>query len=392
MDSERRVLDSYRNPEYRRDFFQGVKRVVLKIGTSLLSENGELQMDRFQKTIQNIVQLKRCVPELVVVTSGAVGAGYKSILKKEKSLSIPLRQALASIGQVFIMKYYMDFLKEYGFLVSQILLTEDVLNDRSRYVNTKNTIHTLLQYQVIPIVNENDTVSAEGIKFGDNDTLSALVSSLVDADLLILLSHIDGFYLHYGDPKKQRRLSEVTEISSEIESSARGKHSLFTLGGMKTKLKAAKLTTREGIPSLIAGGLEENLIPNLFSGADIGTLFLPTQQRSSKNRKRWIHLNSRVKGKLIIDKNAVKALVSSNKSLLPKGIIDVEGLFENYDTVEILSPSMQVVGKGISNYSSEEVKKIRGRHSLEIEKILGYRHFDVVVHKDNLVIFSSESN
>ncbi len=304
-------------------------------------------------------------------------------------MTIPLKQASASIGQVIIMKHYMELLAEHDLLVSQILLTDGVLKDRDRYVNAKNTLTTLFQYNVIPIVNENDTVAVDEIKFGENDTLAALVTSLVDADLLILLSDVDGFYLHYNEPDKRERMSEITEITSEIEEEAKSPGSLFSTGGMKSKLTAAKVTSHHGIPLVIANGNKGGIIQKLFDGENEGTLFLPSKVDLSKNRKRWIHLNSRAKGKLYIDDNAVKALVERNKSLLPKGIIRVEGTFHNYDTVEIVDPAGQIVAKGITNYNHQEVSKILGAHSSDIEKILGYRYYDFVVRNDNLVILKN---
>ncbi len=363
-----------------------MNRVVIKIGTNLLSEKGEITLSKFKKVVQEIVSLKEYVNDLVVVTSGAIGAGSTQLLKKARPMTIPLKQASASIGQVIIMKHYMELLAEHDLLVSQILLTDGVLKDRDRYVNAKNTLSTLFQYNVIPIVNENDTVAVDEIKFGENDTLAALVTSLVDADLLILLSDVDGFYIHYNEPDKRKRISEITEITSEIEEEAKSSGSPFSTGGMKSKLKAAKVTTHHGIPLIIANGNKEGIIQKLFDGEDEGTLFLPSKVELSKNRKRWIHLNSQAKGKLYIDNNAVKALVEGNKSLLPKGIIRVEGSFQNYDTVEIIDPAGQVVAKGIANYNYQEVSKILGAHSSDIEGILGYRYYDFVVRNDNLVI------
>ncbi|MDH4129283.1 MAG: glutamate 5-kinase [Spirochaetota bacterium] len=375
----------------RKEFFKKINRVVLKIGTNLLTDNGEIQLTKFKKIVDEIVTLKSYVKDLVVVTSGAIGAGYTKILKKEKPLTIPLKQASASIGQVILMKYYMDFLGEKGFTVSQILLTDNVLNDRVRYVNARNTLNTLLQYNVIPIVNENDTVAVDEIKFGENDTLSALVTSLVDADLLILLSDVDGFYLNYDDNEKRVLLTEIEKITSEIEDEAKFNGSLFSTGGMKTKLKAAKITTHHGIPMLIISGKKDNIIKIVFSGEDEGTLFLPTTDEISQNRKRWIHLNAKAKGRIIIDDNAVIAIVEGNKSLLPKGIVSLSGDFHNYDTIEIADSSDKIVAKGLTNYNWEEVSKIKGYHSSEIESILGYRYYDVVVHKDNMVILHEKN-
>ncbi len=369
----------------RKDFFKKIKRVVVKIGTNLLTENGEITQNKFRKVVEEITTLKGYVSELVVVTSGAIGAGYKTILKKEKPLTIPLKQASASIGQVIIMKNYMDLLGEKGFIVSQILLTDSVLTDRVRYINARNTLNTLLQYNVIPIVNENDTVAVDEIKFGENDRLAALVTSLVDADLLILLSDVDGFYKNYHSPDRQI-VHEILYISSEIEEEAKSEGSSFSTGGMITKVKAAKITTHHGIPTLIASGKDIDIIRRIFTGEKIGTIFLPTKEEMSNNRKRWIHLNSKPKGQIIIDDNAVKALVEGNKSLLPKGIVKVTGTFDNYDTVEILNPKEIVIAKGIVHYNHTEVEKIMGCHSSDIERILGYRYYDVVVHKDNLVV------
>ena len=369
----------------RKSFFQKMNRVVVKVGTNILSDEGEISLEKFKLIVDEISVLKSFVKDVIVISSGAIGAGYKKILDIEKPMTIPLKQASASIGQVIVMKYYMDMFEEKGYVVSQILLTDNVLNDRVRYVNAKNTLNTLLQYDVIPIVNENDTVAVDEIKFGENDTLAALVTSLVDADLLILLSDIDGLYLNYDNPDKRVLMNEVHGITDEIEAEGKAKGSTFGSGGMVTKLKAAKITTHHGIPMLIASGKDEGIIERIFSGEIVGTLFFPIKDETSTNKKRWIHLNSKAKGQIIIDENAVKALVEGNKSLLPTGVLKVTGDFHNYDTVEILDQSEKVIAKGVANYNHGEIDKIKGCHSSEIEGILGYRYYDVVVHKDNLV-------
>ncbi len=370
----------------RKEFLSNIKRVVLKVGTNILSENGKISLSKFERIVDEIVTLKSYIKDVVVVSSGAVGAGYTSILAKEKPMTIPLKQASASIGQVMLMKNYMELLGKRGFIASQILLTDSGLSQRIRYVNAKNTFNTLFQFdQVIPIINENDTVVVDEIKFGDNDKLAALVSSLVDADLLILLSDVDGFYVNYDDLEKRSRLSEIHEITPELETEAKLKGSSFSTGGMKAKIEAAKITSKHGIPTLLACGQNQGIIKNIFAGDDVGTLFMPVDKGKS-NKKRWLHLNSKAKGYIYVDDNAAKALTEGNKSLLPSGISHAVGHFQEYDPVEIVNLSGCIIAKGISNYDSEEIGKIKGRHSSEITGILGYQNYDVVVHKDNLVV------
>lgn len=370
----------------RNTILKNVKRVVIKVGTNLLSEKGNISLNKFGIVVNEIAELKKIVQEVVVVTSGAIGAGYTKILKTGKPNTIPLKQASASIGQVLLMKHYMDLFSKHGFEVGQILLTDDVLNNRERYVNAKNTLSTLLQYNVIPIVNENDTVAVDEIKFGENDTLSALVTSLIDGDLLILLSDVDGFYLDYLNPEKRQKLDYVDQITEDIENEAKSPGSEFSTGGMLSKIKAAKITTHNGIPLLIAGGKIEGIIKRIFNTNNEGTLFLPTKEEVLENRKRWFHLNSRAKGKIFIDENAVKALVEKRKSLLPVGITHVEGIFKKNDTVEIYSPDGNLIAKGLTNYNHIEIEKIKGAQSIHIKDILGYQYYDFVVRNDNMVI------
>ncbi len=370
----------------RKSFFSGLQRVVIKIGTNLLTDNGYISTPKFNKVVEHIITLKSYVKDVVVVSSGAIGAGYKQIIIKDKGLTIPIKQASASIGQVILMNEYMNFFKKKGYIASQILLTDPGLSDRTRYVNAKNTLNTLLQYKnVIPVVNENDTVAVDEIKFGDNDKLAALVASLIDANLLILLSDVNGLYYNYNSVKDRTLISEVPKITKIIEQEAKQKGSSFSTGGMTAKLQAAKITTNYGITTLIANGTQENIINNIFNGNNVGTIFLPINKAKS-SKIRWLHLNSKAKGKIYIDDNAVKAITQNNKSLLPKGIINVISNFNEFDIVEILNRSDNVIAKGISYYSCEEILKIKGFHSSEIENILGYSTYEVVVHKDNLAV------
>jgi glutamate 5-kinase len=369
------------------EHLQNAKRIVIKVGTSTLAHStGKLNLNRMEQLVRQLVDLQNQGREVVLVTSGAVGIGLGRLGFSERPASIVERQAVAAVGQGLLMQVYEKFFSEYGQIVAQILLTRNDISDRKRYLNARNTILTLLKYGVTPIINENDTVATEELKIGENDTLSALVAGLIEADLLILLSDIDGLYT--ADPKKNpdaTLISTVTEIDTKVLKMAGGAGSELGTGGMLTKLEAAKMATAAGTTMVLMNGKNPMQIQNVFQGSPVGTVFLSSQPLVN-SRKRWIAYGPVAIGELIIDKGAERALLKQGTSLLPSGIIDLRGEFEEGDLIRILNTNQIELGRGLTNYSCEHLQKIKGRKSSEIEMILGYKAADEVIHRDNLVI------
>ena len=367
------------------DKIKQAQRIVVKVGSSTLTyDNSKLNLDRIDRIVRDISNLKNQELDIIFVSSGAIAAGQGKLNLAKTGRSIPEKQALASIGQGLLMKTYQKLFSEYGYEAAQILLTQNDLNDRKRYLNSRNTINQLLKYDVVPIINENDTVAVKEIKFGDNDTLSALVSSLIDADLLIMLSDIDGLYT--TDPRQDEGADLISEVEdiSEVESAASGSGTERGTGGMNTKIEAAKIATRAGIPMVIANGKEDKVLTKILGGAEIGTKFLA--QSGLPSRDKWIAFNMAVEGKLIIDTGAVKAVQENGSSLLACGIVETKGSFAAGDVVDVLDQSGTKVARGLVNYAQREVEQIEGLHSSEIEDELGYQAYDEVIHRDNLVL------
>lgn len=366
---------------------QTAKRIVVKVGTSTLTHsNGKLNINRMELLVRQLTDLQNQNREVVLVTSGAVGVGLGRLGLTERPGTILQCQALAAIGQGLLMQVYEKFFTEYGQTVAQILLTRSDISDRKRYLNARNTILALLKYKVVPIINENDTVATEELKIGQNDALSALVAGLIEADLLILLSDIDGLYT--SDPKKNSSaelIPLVTEITPEVVSMAGGAGSTLGTGGMITKLEAAKMATASGTSMVLMNGAEPSRIQHIFDGKPIGTVFLSSQAVVS-SRKRWIAYGPQATGELIVDSGAERALIKQGKSLLPSGIVKVSGNFEEGDLVKIVNSDHQELGRGLSNYGREPLQKIIGKKCADIEIILGFKTADEVVHRDNLVI------
>ncbi|AGB41879.1 glutamate 5-kinase [Halobacteroides halobius DSM 5150] len=362
------------------------ERIVIKIGSSTLTyQNSKLNLGRIEKLIREIVNLKNQGKEVILVSSGAVAAGYGRLKLEASPGTIPEKQALAAIGQGTLMRTYQTIFSEYGYQVGQVLLTQKDLTDRKRYLNSRNTLYQLLDYNVIPVINENDTVAVKEIKFGDNDTLSALVSSLVGADLLVILSDIDGLYT--ADPRNDdsaKLISQVEEISSEIEELAGGAGTDRGTGGMATKIDAAKIATKAGLPLVIANGSLDQVVTKISEGEDLGTLFLPDSGMTS--REQWIAFNLDIAGKIVIDEGATLALTKEGGSLLACGIVEARGEFSVGDVVDIIDQSGSRIAKGLVNYDQPEVDKIKGFQSEEIKSRLGYQAYDEVVHRDNLVL------
>ncbi|HAA90767.1 MAG: Glutamate 5-kinase [Thermoanaerobacterales bacterium 50_218] len=365
------------------------RRLVVKVGTKLLCGNtGQLDMKRMRALTHDLAEVWKHGREVVLVSSGAIGAGVGRLGLSRVPQTIPEKQAAAAVGQGILMHLYEKLFAQEGIVVAQVLLTREDITNRMRYLNARNTLETLFHYKVIPIVNENDTVAVEEIRFGDNDTLAALVACVVDADLLVLLTDMEGFFTR--DPHKSgegKLIHQIEEITPEIEALAGGKGSPLATGGMETKIQAAKITMEAGIPLIIASGLHEGTLLRILEGEEVGTLFVPRHDRMQA-RKRWIAFGSSVQGRIWIDEGAVVALLRNGKSLLPSGVTDVEGCFEKGAVVSVVDPSGREVARGITNYSADEIRLIKGKKTKEIREILGYKDYDEVIHRDNLTVMS----
>ncbi len=368
----------------KRDFSR-LKRIVIKIGTTQISEDGAISFEKISRLAKTIVDLKKEY-EIVLISSGAISAGIKKVnLQHKKNLSIPYKQAAAAIGQNEVMKIYSSCFEPLETDIGQVLLTKDVMQDRDRYRNACNTLNTLLKLKVLPIVNENDTMVVDEIKVGDNDRLAAMVAQLVDADLLILLSDIDGFFSHFGNSKKQQLLSEIESITPEIKKMANGEGSKFSTGGMVTKIDATQMCMDAGIHTIIANGLDPDILFDIVKGKEIGTFFKATIKPIS-SKKHWLLKHLPTKGSIVVDAGAKTAIKGSGKSLLPKGILSVNGDFSKGDGVLITDSEGVSFARGITGYGREDLVKIIDKKSSEIKEILGYKNSNEVIHRDNLVL------
>ncbi|MBN1621228.1 MAG: glutamate 5-kinase [Endomicrobiales bacterium] len=361
-------------------------RIVIKLGSNLLTtKDGSLDKDRIKSLVTDIAKIKKADNEVVIVSSGAIAAGMGKMKKSSRPSSLKEKQALAAVGQPLLMDVYQDSFNNLDITIAQLLLTRNDFDDRQRYLNARNTLLSLLDMGVVPIINENDTVSVEEINFGDNDTLASIIAAKICAEYLILLTDVDGLYK--GVPGKSEVISDVGKITKELEqyaskTSGSGKGT----GGMQSKVSAAKAASSAGVKTVIANGLVKGIIGKIISGEKVGTTF--NSQESMGARKCWIAFGSKCKGEIVIDAGAVNALRDKKKSLLPSGIVSVNGRFEVGDMVSVLGSSGEEVGRGLSYYSSDEINKIKGKKTVEIKKILGKSDFDEVIHRDNLVILS----
>ena len=363
-----------------------VRRVVIKIGSGVISGESGLDFSRIEGLCHDIVELRKRGYEIVVVSSGAVAAGKGDLGITGKPQTIPLKQAAAAIGQSRLMRTYKDAMRPLGVTVAQVLLTRDDLANRRRYLNARNTLMTLLEFGVVPIINENDTVVVDEIRFGDNDNLSAMVTNLVEAQLLVILSDVDGLY--DSDPRQNpqaRQITEVERITDEIEAMAGDEGGPLGTGGMATKIKAAKRATLFGAGTAIINGRTPGNLRYLFDGHEFGTYFLPVRDPIA-SRKHWIAFTKKPRGKLLLDEGARTAIIAGGKSLLPSGIRSIDGEFDRGDAVRLCTLDGREFAKGVTNYSSPELLRIMGRKTGEIETILGYKYGDEVVHRDNLVV------
>ncbi len=371
----------------RSPYLKNVRRIVVKIGSGVLTDDqGCLSPPVFSAIVAQVANLLKTGKEVVLVSSGAIASGRALLRERARSTSIPEKQALAAIGQTQLMSHYQEALDIHGIRTAQVLLTRDDLSHRRRYLNARNTLFQLLQFGTLPIVNENDTVMVEEIKFGDNDNLSAQVATLVDADILILLTDAPGLCPWTAASKlSPDPIPFVERITPEIKKMAMGAGSPLGTGGMATKIEAALSATQAGHPVVIAGGRNDGVVEKILQGENIGTFFVPQRDRLT-HKKHWIAYSLAKKGELVLDDGAVAAILDKGKSLLPSGIIAVSGQFENGEMVACVDVTGKEWARGITYYSSREIEKIKGKKSSEIEKTLGYRIRDVVIHRDELVV------
>lgn len=366
--------------------FKNAKRVVVKVGSGVLTLNHGLNLEIIETISLQISKMWDRGYEVILVSSGAIAAGVKKIGFKKRPEGIPARQAAAAVGQATLILSYDQAFGRHKRKVAQLLLTRDDLSNRRRYLNARNTINTLLDWGIVPIINENDTVVTEEIKLGDNDNLSAMITLLMDADILINLTDIDGLF--DKDPRihtDATLIREVTAITREMEKAACGIPGNLGTGGMLSKLKAARKLARAGIPMIIAGGKNDNVLSKLVSGEELGTYFIPGKRRLN-SRKCWIAYTMTPQGAICLDRGAEEAIITGGKSILPIGITSVEGSFGMGAPVEIKDQNNNTLGKGLANYSSADIKSIMGLKSSLISKVLGSKPYDDVIHRDNLAI------
>ena len=371
-----------------REALKKAKRIVVKVGTSTITyANGKRNFSQIDRLARELSDLQNQGKEMILVSSGAVAVGVDRLGLPAKPSTIPGKQACAAVGQGVLMHTYEKLFADYGQIVAQVLITRTEAIDRHRYTNCRNTFMTLLQQGVIPIVNENDVVALDELKIGDNDNMSALVAGIVDADLVIILSDINGLYTANPATHPDATLVHtVQEITPEVEASAGGVGSSRGTGGMATKIQAAKAATNSGIQLVIASGTEKNAIPRILQGEEIGTLFVSRENRL-QFRKRWLAFGAKIQGSIVVDDGCARAIRKAGGcSILPAGIYQVVGDFQTGSTVSVIDKEGHELARGLVHYTASELEKIKGCKSSDIEGILGHKNYDEVIHRDDLVI------
>ncbi len=372
----------------REEILSNVSKIVIKIGTRVLTnEDGFLDKNQIMQLSKQVIKLRARGFSVVVVSSGSIGAGISALGCQKRPTILPELQAAAAIGQGKLVEVYNECFKKHGYHAAQLLLTRQDFEDRQRYLNTCNTLHSLLRFKAIPIINENDTISVEEITFGDNDILSALVTNLLRADLLVLLSSVDGLYT--TPPVSGRScsvLSVVDSISDDIKKLAFKLKTKEGTGGMESKLEAARIATGSGEAVIIANGRQSDILSKIMNYENVGTLFIPNKKKVA-SRKRWIGFIVRPKGRIYIDEGALSALQKRGKSLLPSGVVRIDGKFNKGDVVSIVGvDENKEIARGLMNYSDDEVRKVKGLRTSLIKKTLGYKPYDEIIHRDNIVL------
>jgi glutamate 5-kinase len=374
----------------RKQALEGVRRLVIKVGTRLLMDMpGVHKSERVRQLVAEVARLRDLGIEVILVSSGAVGAGLSVLGTGKRPHSVPGLQAHAAVGQCRLMFLYEQACAEHGFHAGQLLLSaDDLLRNRERHLNVTNCVNELLRNGVLPVVNENDSVSVDEIRVGDNDTLAALVATMLRADMTILLTTVDGMYVPSREGGEKPRLSVVSEVNDDTFSLASGTDgNPFSVGGMKTKIAAAEIVTRAGEPLWIADGRDFAVLRRILAGEDTGTLFTPRRSERMSGHKRFLAFFTEPVGDIVIDSGAVRAVREQGRSLLPGGIVDCRGNFGRGDTVRLVDADGVEIARGLANYSKAEVSRIQGVRTSEISALLGEdASFDEVVHRDYLVV------
>lgn len=362
-------------------------RIVVKIGTNLIADAKGLKENFLKDFVRQVTELHKSGREMIIVSSGAIGSGLVRMKMEKRQFTLQEKQAIAAIGQPVLMNRYKEMFKESGITVAQVLLNHDDVKDKGRNMNARNTLLKLIEWGVIPVINENDTVATEEIKFGDNDALAGIVGSLVNADLVAILTSVDGVYDKnpgkYSGAKKIEVIEDIEAVIKEVETD--GKTASGT-GGMVSKLETARNLNHAGIPLIIANGNLKNVLVRSAQGENTGTLILRKGHRA-ESKKRWILLTLKAKGSIIVDDGAKKALLDSGKSLLAVGISAVKGKFALGDAVEIEDKAGTRIAKGVVNYSSEDVDLIKGQKKEDIKKVMKDNYYTEVIHRDNLYVY-----
>lgn len=373
----------------RKKYLKNIKKMVIKIGSSsLTSKAGGLDKVSMRRFVNEVSSLIKRGMEVIIVTSGAIAAGLENLNIKKKPEDITLFQAAASIGQVELMRLYSNLFLTSGLKIGQILLTHEDTTRRKQYLNIKNTIKILIGLNIVPVINENDSVAVDEIKFGDNDELAALVAILAESDILIILTDIDGMYDKnpriYSDA---RLISYIDKINEDIEKAAGGIGSTYGIGGMESKIKAAKICSFSGIKTIIANSRRKNILNKIIAGEDVGTFFAPQTVKKVKSIKKWIAFGMKTKGGIVIDRGAEEAVLNKGKSILAVGVVKVDGKFNKGDTLKVFSLDSKLIAKGISNFSSEDIEKIKGKNRDKILSEFDTSMCSEVIHRDCLVVF-----
>ncbi|MDR1917127.1 MAG: glutamate 5-kinase [Synergistaceae bacterium] len=373
----------------RREDLKRAVRIVIKIGTSSLTfPNGKICANKIDKLAASIADISNSGRRPILISSGAVAAGMGRMGCPPPS-NLPEKQALAAVGQGLLMQMYEKYFAEYSQCVGQMLLTRDCFSEPSRYLYSRNTLFSLLNYGVIPVINENDTVAVEELRFGDNDTLSAMVACIADADLLIILSDIDGLY--DSDPslhENARLIPEVLRITEEMEKNSTTRGSSISSGGMYTKLAAARITMANGIPMIIANSSIDSVLLRLLDGEDIGTVFQPRRGSYAGKLRQWLAVGSSAKGAIVIDEGAEEAILHRGTNLLPSGAVEIDGNFSTGDVVSVLNALGEEIARGVSNFDVDDARKIIGRRTSEIKNILGRTDYEELINRYNMAILA----
>lgn len=362
------------------------KRIVVKVGSSTITRDGELRPRSFTALAAQLAELRAQKREVVLVSSGSIAAGSGVLGWNHPGRSIPEKQAAAAVGQIELMQLYRRRLNKFDIPVAQVLLTRDGLEERERFLNARHTLLQLLKLGVLPIVNENDTVSTAEIRFGDNDNLSAAIVNLIGADLLVILTDVEGLYSEPPQAGKPTPplIDVVEQITAETERAAGGSDSAFGRGGMITKLEAAAVAAHSGAATILCRGNRKNVLVDVAAGKPVGTLFCAGERIAS--RKHWLAFTAKTRGELVLDDGAVTALVERGRSLLPAGIVEARGRFRIGDSVMCVDAQGKELARGLTAYAAEDVARICGLATREIRPVLGYSNGDAVIHRDDLVL------